>query len=574
DTTCDNIDQDCSGSPATPTGPDDTDGDGYSENTCGLTGDCDDTEYYQNPGTSNPYCNCNDADGFGELASEKICDDYDNDCDGVIGEPKTCSCQTDQDCTNPKNKYCVGNECKECKSSPDCKSPPIDTCTPDEKAIRSNNSPGQCNQNTCSYTGFTDTPCTGNTLYCKNAQCVQCTTDSHCNDGKECTTDTCGGDYKCSYQNLGTDKLCGDSPQVCPSDTCSGLTLYRYPPDGNDYCSGGACQSKSCSAQTTDCSILPNPQGNNCYYNPTCSVSNSCGYSTDDTKVGCKQKGETDGNKCYTESQSDYCSSSSGWGCSGGSTQDKLNLPSYDTQTKTCTYAIDTNKGDGDGCDNQGWQYLTETDSQLCTGECGQKTNKCNIAVDCGKCNTPPTITFDNYEPPGGCVIDGKIKLKCTAQDIDGDMLSVKFWLGKCTDASTPQNCFNTRTWTYMDGVNYQTKSGNQYTSKEEKLSGVTDGTNIIATCQANDGKVDSNWGDKYPLCVIAGCQNPLSFQINSISPAPSGVGTVTIKFTSSVTLTSTPEVYVQPQDASEIQADTPTKSGNDYTSTFNVLSN
>ncbi len=58
----------------------DNDGDGHKDSACGGD-DCNDGNSEIYPGSTNPYCNCNEADG--KVPGSEICDGSDNDCDGI-----------------------------------------------------------------------------------------------------------------------------------------------------------------------------------------------------------------------------------------------------------------------------------------------------------------------------------------------------------------------------------------------------------------------------------------------------------------------------------------------------------
>ena len=148
---CNNIDEDCSGGPASPTGASDDDGDGYSDNDCSGssgTGDCDDTNSGINPGIAEVVCNsidenCNgmtdDTLGVGTSCgttavgtcsfgtnqcisgsltcvgainpetSDTCNDGLDTNCDGTDGFIEVCNNQ-DDDCNGSVDEGLTGNK--------------------------------------------------------------------------------------------------------------------------------------------------------------------------------------------------------------------------------------------------------------------------------------------------------------------------------------------------------------------------------------------------------------------------------------------------------------------------------
>jgi hypothetical protein len=149
--TCNNIDEDCFGGPATPTGASDDDGDGYSDNSCSGSvgsGDCNDDNSGINPGVAEVVCNsidenCNgmtdDTVGVGNSCgtidvgacsfgtnqcvngsltcvgainpetSDTCNDGLDTNCDGTDGFIEVCNNQ-DDDCDGSVDEGLTGTD--------------------------------------------------------------------------------------------------------------------------------------------------------------------------------------------------------------------------------------------------------------------------------------------------------------------------------------------------------------------------------------------------------------------------------------------------------------------------------
>ena len=205
--------------------------------------------------------------------------------------------------------------------------------------------------------------------------------------------------------------------------------------------------------------------------------------------------------------------------------------------------------------------------------------------------NNPPIISnvkdFSKEECRSGSVV----KIKCDTSDADvadssqlPRSVTVKGWLGTCTDKSTSQRCFDTRVWNVFDsnGVTMNYKSGNEFESPSAALN-FPIGTAIVATCQAKDSNnAESNWGDRYSMCTIGECvSNPKFENIetyqNNEKKAEVKEGLVEIKFTADRDLDDSrkPTVKIVRKNGDRIVAQYDaaysSKSGRSYVYTFTV---
>jgi len=195
--------------------------------------------------------------------------------------------------------------------------------------------------------------------------------------------------------------------------------------------------------------------------------------------------------------------------------------------------------------------------------------------------DTPP-VAEEPMSFTGTCEEGQTITLVCKAHDDDNDLSKVYVWAGECDK----DNCFDTRSWAtgqgtiYYQGYNVQPpdimnhESDNIYTI--ELTINQPAGTGIAATCLAEDSfGIQSDWngdwtGNAYPLCVVDECTPP-TFNVISVNPNPTSVGTVTITFTSSLPLDSNPDVKISIQ-GNDYPAQFVSQNGNEYVYSFDVL--
>ena len=192
----------------------------------------------------------------------------------------------------------------------------------------------------------------------------------------------------------------------------------------------------------------------------------------------------------------------------------------------------------GSPCSNNNDCRSNVCSSGTCTAAPGPLPPPSSLPV-----NNPPIVQPMDFTPRGNCKQGSTITLQCAASDTNqaANTLSVKGWAGTCTAG----NCFATRSWTYLNNGDMTYSSG---TFTKDITITAPEGTGIAATCQATDDLGGtSNWGDAYPLCTVNNCPNPPTITIDSITPNPSGAGTLSVAFTASRALYGDPAVKIKP---------------------------
>jgi len=274
----------------------------------------------------------------------------------------------------------------------------------------------------CAYSPLNGTPCDDKDACTGPDVCVTglCkTTPVTCNDGKECTDDSCNPATGCVYQPK-TGGICNDGNSCTSGDTCvAGVCQGQGAIQCND---GNVCTDDTCSPNSagSGCQYVPKT-GGSCDDNNSCTVNDSCVNGTcSGQAVGCG-----DGNPCT----SDSCVN--GTGCvytplNGGECNDGNACSSGDTCIAGVCKGTEHSCNDGNPCTEDscnpatGCVYSPLTgpscnDNSLCTsgdvctnGTCGGKSISCDDGNFC---------TYNQCLPQSGCYFPSKNGDACDDND-------------------------------------------------------------------------------------------------------------------------------------------------------------
>ncbi len=340
----------------------------------------------------------------------ELCDGQDNDCDGQTDEDCITPCQQDDDCDD--EIACTTDTCE----AGTCLFTPDDTACPDDDVYC--NGQEICDaENGCVGSGD---PCLAGSLVCDemNNQCVACLLDDDCDDGVDCTDDTCNvaagtcvftqNDANCSDDGLycnGTE-IC-DAVKGCigSGDPCA---AGGQPCDEqNDVCV--SC-GDGIASEVEDCDPAA-PQNDNCCDMVTCtwtaagsadpqglcSGAPECKIDVCDGAGVCTVADETDGAACTGDGV--FCNGTEE--CRGGSCSSPGN-PCSDPSD--CDESNDVCQGCGDGVVSSGEQC----DPAAPAGDHCCNTTTCQWIesgeVDPqGVCAGAPECRLDACDGSGGC---------------------------------------------------------------------------------------------------------------------------------------------------------------------------
>ncbi|MDI7266580.1 MAG: hypothetical protein QME96_01125, partial [Myxococcota bacterium] len=274
----------------------------------------------------------------------------------------------------------------------------------------------------------------------------QCTAPEHCDDGNECTVDTCNEYGECENVRAprpGEEGPPGDA--TCDDDTdndCDGLTDAEDPncvsceadpdcEDGNpctiDSCDGGACRTTLvedgtvcddglyCTVgQTCRAGACAGGGGRDCSH-----VASRCNIGSCNEERGCHAVPFGDGMPCDDRLYCTVGDTCSGGTCAGGSSRDcspagdACNLGSCDETARAC---IRTTLPDGAPCDDG--RYCTVGDRCM-TGVCGGASPRdCSALQDqcnTGACDETGSTCVAVPRPNDTACNDG---LRCTTADV------------------------------------------------------------------------------------------------------------------------------------------------------------
>ena len=468
-------------------------GDICDEGQCKSTApiDCDD----ENPctvDTCTPDAGCKSTPTPGSS-----CDDGD-----------TCT-QTD---TCDASGQCIGtdNIC-ECSKNVDCIGV-IDTCLGSPICVE-----GSCtaDPSTAKECPISDDAC--QPFECSNGECIQVsTTGGPCTDGSLCTTgDTCANGV-CQ----GTAIECDDGNQ-CTTDSCNSATGCTFAAQIGDCDDGNACTTgESCTASGTCAGGQPvSCEDNNVCTSETCSPSTGCKYSN--------AFGACDDNDLCTNN--DFCSNGDCKGlpviCTGGDGVCTTSICSAESgeceiETQSCD---DSNACTLDSCDPAtGCVFVSIDcdDQDLCTSDsCDVSTGCVNADKNCadslfctidscnestGECANAPVVCESTTacfvgvcsEQAQGCVYSAACNdgLPCTADNCIEDITGI-------TCENTPITCNDDDPCT-IDVCDAQTGD-----CKETPLVCNDDDPCTIDACVSeSDGCVFSALCDDNDPCTVDTC--------------------------------------------------------------------
>jgi hypothetical protein len=431
-----------------------TDGDLCVAGSCkaGLAVDCDD----DNPCTGD---SCSAANGCVYTMLDVPCDDG-NSCTGpdvcqlgeCAGAPLVCDddnpctddgCQDGFGCLYTNNAavcndgnsctigdHCVGGECvyeglSPCNDDNVCTT---DSCDPEKGCLHLLNQ-APCNDGDICTTGD----------ICQLGDCVG-TKELVCNDGNECTADSCDPDIGCEFVPVAGD--CDDGTTCTQGDVCfqgQCVATSFLPCDDDNPCTDDSCHPVDGCVHTPN--VLPCDDGDACTLvdlcagglclgtsAPDCDDKDVCTDDSCDAATGCVHVNNSaecnDGDKC---TPFDQCSDGICVG-SGVAVCDDENLCTDDSCDPEigCVFAANTV-----ACD----------DNNACTlnDVCSQST--CQAGPDALDCDDLEPCTDDSCVPETGCV---HLPLEDNTDCGGGSTCQA----GICTSPCTP----GTQTFNYTGG--------------------------------------------------------------------------------------------------------------------------
>lgn len=217
--------------------------------------------------TSDDVCANGECQGFGESCPGQICDEANNTCSGCLDDGH---CDDGNPCTDDG---CVSSHCENTPNTSGCDDGLFCTAT------------DICAEGLCIGSGDTCTP----QQSCDevNDMCVDCLADSDCDDGHQCTTNTCvAGACAAVNHTLSCDDglfctandVCADGACVGSGDPCQGqicdesnnicaTCLSAAECDDSNPCTSDACNAGSCTNT---------PNTGSCDDGLFCTVTDSC----------------------------------------------------------------------------------------------------------------------------------------------------------------------------------------------------------------------------------------------------------------------------------------------------------
>jgi hypothetical protein len=300
-----------------------------TDDSCSADGVC---QHDSNEADCSDQDECTDGDhcedGSCVYESLTTCDDS-NVCTTDSCHPATgCEWENNDNICSDSSACTLGDHCEEgaCvyDSELDCDDDNIctdDSCTAAGGCLNENNS-AACSDNDVCTDGdvCADGACTvGDTVDCDDgvectldtchatAGCINTSFDSACNDGDSCTLDSCDEDDDCQNVNQPVDCL-GSWGEfgACEADgpgSCTGTTIRTYLVSVADSCSGEPCEAEHDATDSLSCNMPADGEcddDNACTLDDTCSDDGQC-LGTEATSVLIVEGGCDDGDACTTD---------------------------------------------------------------------------------------------------------------------------------------------------------------------------------------------------------------------------------------------------------------------------------
>ena len=327
-----------------------TAGDVCSNGTCaGTLIVCNDSNFCTND-------SCNPAAGCVFAVNTTVCDD-------------TNSCTV--------SDICSGGTCGGTPMI--CDSPPVVECLPDNLTRRTYAASGVCADGVCEYA----------------------LTDTVCDDGSECTSDTCSGGA-CVY----TPVVCNDSV-ACTADSCDRATGCVFTPEDIACNDGNLCTDDSCDG-ATGCVNASNTVV--CNDGDACTVSDVCsGGNCSGTPMTCDSPPADECVAGPAVRAYDSAGACANGVCDYGFT-DTI-CPSRDNAVATCSaatcrFTCNSGYGNCDAVADNGCETAVDANNEDCGSDCTVCTNFTQYCVleDCRVCGG--TSRDCNDDPTDGCEIN------------------------------------------------------------------------------------------------------------------------------------------------------------------------
>jgi len=565
------------GDPTCQNGLDD-DCDGYTDENdlascmgCVTDADCDDDNPCTNDSCMGMICEIEIVtdgttcdDGFyctvGDVCTGGVCGGSARDCSGAAGPCEDGVCVEDSDICTTRSKadgtscddglYCtVGDQCAAglCVGggARDCADQ--DTCTDDDCDEDANScthtlvpipgAEGRGVADSCSNTF--DDDCDALTDM-DDPDCIECTQDSECDDGNQCTADTCSaGNCGSVPETDGT--ACDDGQYCTENDQCtSGLCggTLRDCSLVADQCNNGTCDEGN-----DQCIPQPKADGTSCSDGQYCTISDRCvsgscsGFGRDctDTDPCTVDDCDEGANQCtHTVVENPGAEGPPGQSnCNDGVDNDCDGLTDYledpncyDCQsdgecndnnpctTDTCDHGVCKNEAVADGTGCSDGQYCTVSDH--CTGgTCGGSVRDCSgWADEChnGLCDDVGDTCYSQQKANGTPCNDGlycTVNDACAAGACSGGARDCAAWGDDCHNGVCNDGADACESQNKTDGT--PCNDGLYCTEGDQCTGGVCGG-----------GQRDCSDGD---TCTIDDCDEGANTCTNTLDPNPGAEG-------------------------------------------------